>query len=157
MHTRRRVRIHTRREEEEVIPRKAHVEFSLGPRRSPKKPLDLTNFQFENTSRTTCSRFLQPFALPDENCSIPALLRHSVEGSFAPNSSITNDLHGNIAMTSTRFSPDFSLLTLRSPSFKSQHLSHSKPLSRAKHAHRQKYTHVHIYIHTYTCTYPYIH
>ena len=36
------------------------------PRGSPKKPLDLTHFQFENRSRTTCSRFLQSFALPDE-------------------------------------------------------------------------------------------
>ena len=44
----------------------AHAEFSLGPRGSPKKPLDLAHFQFENKTRTTCSRFLQSFALPDE-------------------------------------------------------------------------------------------
>ena len=35
-----------------------------GFRGSPRKPLDLTHFQFENRLRTTCSRFLQPFALP---------------------------------------------------------------------------------------------
>ena len=43
-----------------------HVQYSLGPRDSPKKPLDLTHFQFENRSRTTCSRFLLSFALHDE-------------------------------------------------------------------------------------------
>ena len=36
------------------------------PRGSPKKPLNLTRFQFENRSRTTRARFLQSFALPDE-------------------------------------------------------------------------------------------
>ena len=35
-------------------------------RSSPKKLLDLTYFKFENRSRTTCSRFLQQFALPDK-------------------------------------------------------------------------------------------
>ena len=35
-------------------------------RGSPQKPLDLTNFKFENRSRTTRSRVLQSFALPDE-------------------------------------------------------------------------------------------
>ena len=44
----------------------AHVRLSLDPRGSPKKPLDLTHSQFENRSRTTCSRFLQPFALLDK-------------------------------------------------------------------------------------------
>ena len=31
-------------------------------RGSPKKPLDHTHFQFENSSRTTCPRFLQSFS-----------------------------------------------------------------------------------------------
>ena len=44
----------------------AHVGLSLDPRGSPKKPLDLTRFQFENRSRTTRCRFLQQFALPGE-------------------------------------------------------------------------------------------
>ena len=30
----------------------------------PQRFMDLTHFQFEKRSRTTCSRFLQPFALP---------------------------------------------------------------------------------------------
>ena len=32
----------------------------------PKKRKNLTHFQFENRSRTTCSRFLQTFAVPDK-------------------------------------------------------------------------------------------
>ena len=35
------------------------------PRGSTKKPLDLTRFQFEKRSRTTRSRFLGSFALPE--------------------------------------------------------------------------------------------
>ena len=35
-------------------------------RGSPKEPLDVTHFQFENRSRITRSRVLQSFALPDE-------------------------------------------------------------------------------------------
>ena len=48
------------------LPKFAHVRLSVVPRGSPKKPFDLTHFQFENRSRTTCSRFLQSFALPDK-------------------------------------------------------------------------------------------
>ena len=48
----------------------AHIGLSLGPRGSPKKPLDLAHFQFENRSRTICSRFLQSRALPDETAEI---------------------------------------------------------------------------------------
>ena len=44
----------------------AHVGSSLGPRGPPKKPLDLTDFQFENRSRATRCRFLQTFAVPDK-------------------------------------------------------------------------------------------
>ena len=36
------------------------------PRGPPKKPVDLTHFQFENRSRATRCRFLQSFAVPDE-------------------------------------------------------------------------------------------
>ena len=70
---------HTRGRRQFCLPRKAHVEFSLGPREdhqrnrwitcfrgSQKKPLDLTHFQFENRSKTTCPRFLQSTALPDK-------------------------------------------------------------------------------------------
>ena len=39
----------------------------LTPEVHRKIPLDLTRFQFENRSRTTCPRFLQSFALPDES------------------------------------------------------------------------------------------
>ena len=45
------------------LPKFAHEGLS---RASPKKPLDLTHFQFENRPTITCSRVLQSFALPDE-------------------------------------------------------------------------------------------
>ena len=38
----------------------------LAPQVHRKKPLDLTHSKFENRSRTTRSRVLQSFALPDE-------------------------------------------------------------------------------------------
>ena len=63
------------------LPKFAHVRLSLDPRGSPKKPLDLTHVQFENRSRTTCSRFLQSFALPDKVVQLPSpetLWRESV-------------------------------------------------------------------------------
>ena len=47
-------------------PKFAHVGLSRGPQVQQKKPLDLTHSRFENRSRTTCPRFLQSFALPDE-------------------------------------------------------------------------------------------
>ena len=40
---------------------------------SPKKALDLAHLVFGSRLRTTCYRF--SFALPDENCSTPAILR----------------------------------------------------------------------------------
>ena len=46
------------------VPKFAHVGSSLGPR--GQKPMHLTHFQLENRSRTTRSRFLKSFALPDE-------------------------------------------------------------------------------------------
>ena len=57
---------HTRCHHQFCLPKFAHVGLSLDPRGSPKKPLDLTQFKFEKRSRTTCSRFLQSFALPDK-------------------------------------------------------------------------------------------
>ena len=68
-----------------------HVEFSLAS---------------ENRSRTTRSRFLQSFALPDENCSPPAFLKknykkishQTVRFVFRlKKPSVTNDLRVNIA------------------------------------------------------------
>ena len=44
----------------------AHVGLSRAPEVHRKKPLDRTHFQFENRSRTTHSRALQSFALPDK-------------------------------------------------------------------------------------------
>ena len=44
----------------------AHVELSRAPEVHRKKTLDVTHFQFENRSRTTRSRVLQLFALPDK-------------------------------------------------------------------------------------------
>ena len=89
------------------------------PRGPPKKPLDLSHFQFENRSRTTCSRFLQSFALPVEICSDSAILRDTAEGcSFAPFSKHIERFAPRYRY-STKFSPDFALLKLRSPSFKS--------------------------------------
>ena len=47
------------------LPREAHGEFSLAPERFTKETLGSYSFvKFENRSRTTCSRFLQSFALP---------------------------------------------------------------------------------------------
>ena len=49
------------------LPKVAHVGSSLGPRGPPKKPMDLTHFQFENRSRATRCRLLQSFASPEGN------------------------------------------------------------------------------------------
>ena len=57
---------HTGGRRQFCLPKFAHVGLSLDPRGPPKKPLDLTRFQLENRSRTSCSRFLKSFALPDE-------------------------------------------------------------------------------------------
>ena len=48
------------------LPKFAHVGLSRGPQVRQKKPLDLTHLRFESRSRTTRSRFLESFALPDE-------------------------------------------------------------------------------------------
>ena len=56
---------HARWHRQFCLPKFAQVCLSLDPRGSPKKPLDLIHYQFENRSRTTCPRFLQSFALPD--------------------------------------------------------------------------------------------
>ena len=57
---------HARWHRQFCIPKIAHVKLSPDPRGSPEKPLYLTRFQFEHRSRTTCSRFLQSFALHDK-------------------------------------------------------------------------------------------
>ena len=57
---------------------------------SPKKPLDLSHFKFENRSNTACSRFLLSFALPDENCSTPASMKNIEEN---------QSLHGSICLS----------------------------------------------------------
>ena len=57
---------HARWHRQFCVPQFAHVGLSLDPRGSPKKPLYLTRFQFEDRSRTTCSRFQQSFALLDK-------------------------------------------------------------------------------------------
>ena len=44
----------------------AHAELSRDPDIHQKKPLYLTHLKFENRSRTTCSRFLRSFAVPDK-------------------------------------------------------------------------------------------
>ena len=49
------------------LPKFAHVRLSLDPRGSPKKPLDLTRFQFENRSRTTRCHLVQSSVLPDKD------------------------------------------------------------------------------------------
>ena len=46
-----------------ICPRMVITWPQRGP---PKKPMDLTHFQFENRSRATRCRFLQSFAVPDE-------------------------------------------------------------------------------------------
>ena len=58
------------------LPRKAHVEFSLGPREvHQRNPWILQIFKFEKRSRTTCPRFLQSFASPDKACSVWTILQ----------------------------------------------------------------------------------
>ena len=64
--TQQRTTQHARCHRQFCLPKFAHVGCSLDHRGSPKKPLDLTHVQLENRSRTTCSRFLQSFALPDK-------------------------------------------------------------------------------------------
>ena len=44
----------------------AHVELSRALQRFTKVAIGCYPLEFENRSRTTCSRFLQSFALPDE-------------------------------------------------------------------------------------------
>ena len=110
---------HARWHRQFCLPKFAHVGLSLDPRGSPKKPLDLIHFQFENRSRTTCPRFLQSFALPGEAVQFqhgnqqpygsislshsppPSLLHHNntqhvthiTRQRQRQNPSITNDLH----------------------------------------------------------------
>ena len=48
------------------LPKIAHVGLSRASEVHHKKPLDLTHLRFENRSRTTRSRFLQSFAIPDK-------------------------------------------------------------------------------------------
>ena len=52
--------------------RKAHVEFSLGPREvHQRNPWIIHIFKFEKTSRTTCPRFLRSAALPAKTVQFP--------------------------------------------------------------------------------------
>ena len=48
------------------LPRTAHVGLSLGAKFTESNHWMLPMFKFEKRSRTTCSRFLQSFALPDK-------------------------------------------------------------------------------------------
>ena len=48
-------------------PKSAHAGLSRASEVHQKQALDLTHFQFENRSRTTCYRFLQSFAVPEGN------------------------------------------------------------------------------------------
>ena len=92
------------------------VELSLGPRSSPKKRKNLTHFKFENRSRTTCSRFLQPFALPDE--AVGKLRRESAVRWFGLSFSLKPKFHERFARQyrySTRVSPHVAFFKLRSP------------------------------------------
>ena len=62
------------------LPKFAHVGLSLDPRGPPKKPMDLTHFQFENRSRATRCRFLQSFAVPDRAVQFQQILGDTAEG-----------------------------------------------------------------------------
>ena len=81
-------------------------------RGSPKKPLDLFHFKFENRSRTTCSRFLKSFAFPDK----AVILMETEEGTshqmvrlvFRPFLQIQRTICPSVSLrASTRVSPDF--------------------------------------------------
>ena len=61
------------------LPKFAHVGLSLASEAHQKNPLDLTHIQFENKSRTTRSRFLQSFALPDKAVELQLIPRETLE------------------------------------------------------------------------------
>ena len=81
-------------------------------RGSPKKLLDLTHFQFENRSRTTCSQFHHSFALPgnavQSQQSWGKLWRESATGwfdwslSFSSPSSLLHHNHHNTTHNTQR-------------------------------------------------------
>ena len=136
------------------------VRDSLGPRDSPKKPLDLAHFQFENRSRTTCSRFLQSFAFPDEAVQLqlsmekrwraPAVRLFCLSFAAKPK---YNERCARHYRYSTRFSPNFALLRLRSTSFQVLTL-----LSYSNHFQDHgmyTYTNTSLYAYTNTYTYSY--
>ena len=85
---------------------------------------------FENKSNTACSRFLQSFALPDENCSTPASMKKTYKKNQPLDGSIC--LSPQETECNERFARQYryeppqenspALLTLRSPSFGSSHL-----------------------------------
>ena len=88
------------------IPRLVHVGFSLAREVHWKLPQDLTDLKFKNRSRTTRSRFLKSFALPD-NCSTPAILRETAEGT---SNQMVRLVFRHFAAASTRGFHDFALL-----------------------------------------------
>ena len=71
----------TERSSPVLLTKKSSRRVLTWPQRgSPKKPLELTHFQFENRSRTTCPRFLQSFALPKKAVQFSAILTETLEG-----------------------------------------------------------------------------
>ena len=78
--------------------------------------------------------------------------------SFAPKTQVSRTICMAASReASTKFSPDVALLTLRSPSFKSQHLSYLLKHFQDHGMYTDTCTHTYTYTNTYTCTYPYIH
>ena len=59
-----------------LLTRKAHVGSSRASEVHRKQPLNVAMFKFEKRSRTTCSRFLQSFALPDKAVKLQLLWRN---------------------------------------------------------------------------------
>ena len=70
----------------------SHRGLSLDPREAhQKQPLDFTHLRFESRLRTTCHRFLQPFAISDKSVSLQLSWGKRAERN------VMNDLHVSIA------------------------------------------------------------
>ena len=134
------------------------------PQRFTKDPLDLVHFQVENRSRTTCSRFLQSFALPDEAVKLQ-LSWGNVGGNqpwddsmclSLPWKNITNDLRVSISWSLhwsfSRLCPSHGAFTIFPDAHRHTH-THTHTHT---YTYTNKYTHT-THIHTYTHTYFHIH
>ena len=100
-------------------------------------------FKFENRSRTTCSRFLQSFALPDEAVKLQLSWEkrwRELTVRFAPFSKISNDLHVSIPALPGFLLARFSSLISPSVGPDKRKKRHNTQIT---YGHRYKHTHTH--------------